>query len=417
MVQRFGSRRLATVMSGSLILAAQACSVATPFPEWGVTQYGPVVWARVGRSLQLTSTTAPGGLTFRRLLDRRVTYRLRVAGSQVRGSTVGRLKFGSSEPEWFTAPNGGEFAFNIANEPSVELGLYSEKPHTYRLDELRIEECGRCLSDDALRRMLLKELPSLQTDLHQDRLAAARTLLDWSANIVHLGDPEVDTTTQIYAVSASQIYQDFWLSETEGASVCGGFAAFFVKLLSLFGYQAFTVDTGYSQTSVTHVTTVIAMPTGGKYEFYIFDPTFNGAYQDLHSGAYLSVAQLLAEPPMTRAQQFRTRPIKRDILFGEDDLANLVSLLHITGHGLDSCRRVLADATHGRIRCRDIPYNQSVIRSGWQDQLDRLHIGSGDDLLMTLLTQHVFSLGFGAAEVQGQFLDLLKHHAIQYGVQ
>src|SRR5215471_4246432 len=168
MVQRSGSRRLATVVAGSLILGAQACSVATPFPEWRVTRYGPVVSARVGRSLQLTSTAAPGGLTFRRLLDRRVTYRLRVVGSQVHGSTVGRLTFGSAEPEWFTAPNGGAFAFNIVNAPSVELVLYSEKPHTYRLDELTIEKCGRCLSDDALRRMLLKERPSLQTDLHQD---------------------------------------------------------------------------------------------------------------------------------------------------------------------------------------------------------------------------------------------------------
>jgi hypothetical protein len=391
------------------------CARPASFPGWQLEPYGAVEWHTDRSGMQLGGTSGSAGMYFRRQIDPSTRYRLTLAGHPMSGQTTVRLTFGNTPPRWLAAPDGAIAIDTTPGQSSIEVIVYSDTPYRYHVDDLRLDECSGCMVDAELKRLVVADRPALPQLLQSDRLAAARTLLDWAANVVRLGDAGVDVTPYAYAASAAQVYQDVWLNNAAGGMSCGGFSSFLAKLLSLFGYEAFTVDMGFAGTYVTHVTTAIALLRDGGLDFYIVDPTFNGVYRDRASNRIVSIDDLLTRgsPPVV----FDTAPIRRDVLWARQNVASLETLLAAVGRDLSSCVSPQAGSDSPRLFCPGIPYDVRVIRAGWKTQLADLGIGPGEDLLTRMFTHHVFATSIDDPQVKQQFVALLNRHRIPHDIR
>ena len=238
--------------------------------------------------------------------------------------------------------------------------------------------------------------------------------MNWTANTVDLGFGGVGeaTTSREYEMGAGEVYQELWSIPGAGSS-CGGFADFFVKVLSLFGFEAFTVNFGYAGTPLTHVTTVAAIDG----ELYILDPTFNGAYVDTKSGGLLRLRELLARSQASeRGYAFRTDPIMRDLVFGADAAADVSRWLSSAGFKMSGCEPKRDRATgEERHVCRQVEYDARFLQAEWKDELNRLHLQWNDDLMLDLLRHRVLSLSATNQEIKQRFLDALSAYGIPFG--
>ena len=325
--------------------------LARAFQGWQIEPYGSVEWVPVEKAVQLASTAGPGGLAFKQTLTPTETYRVTIDGTPVSGQTTLRFTAGQAGPQWYAAPDGGR-TFTVWGRDAVELVVYSDTPYAYRLQTLTVEPCATCVTDETLKNEILGAVPGLKNDLTHNRLAAAHALLNWTANaVVHgYGDVSRATTHAVYEMSAAQAYQDVWARASGGTS-CGGFASFFAKLLSLFEFEAFTIDMGFPGSPVTHVTTVVSLDDERGSHFYIFDPTFNGAYVDRKSGSYAFLAQVLDDATARRPRyEFRTAPIKRDLVFASGgDTSRLFPALSSVGYSPAACTRAQDDPSRKSI--------------------------------------------------------------------
>ena len=404
-------------------LQADACSdcqtpaavMAGAFSGWATEPFGPVEWTQAQPGIRLGSRAAPGGVIFRRSVDPDKAYRLTIDGQPIAGHTTARLTMGKAGPEWFPAPTGQQFV-NLSATRTLELVVYSDTPYSYNLRSLTLDECPRCLGDAQLRDLILADVPSLKDDLRTAPLVAARELLNWVSNTVDISDSSIAAamTAKVSAMHAGQALQDVWLADAGGTG-CAGFTAFFSKVLAVFGYRAFTIDVGYAASPVTHVTTVLMAGHGADPAFYIFDPTFNGAYVDRRSGAFASVDEVLGSPAAEDSRyQFQTRPIKRDYIYDKTDAAELSAMLSPLGLSPAACE-VTDAGQNQRYLCKHVPYDARVVRAAWKEPLRALRIPADADLILTLMRHRVLSVSATDPRSRQRFLELLARHAVPYG--
>lgn len=152
------------------------------------------------------------------------------------------------------------------------------------------------VSNAMLRKQIIDEIPGLLNTLAADRLAAARALLDWSANKTDYAlDPAVERITSSYAASNSVANVYYYLfSPSQGGGWCGVFAQVYDGILKIFGYQSFTVDFGDIRDGLTHVSVIVPVKNAdGADRYYMFDPLFNVTYHDRSTDNLLTYFDML----------------------------------------------------------------------------------------------------------------------------
>ena len=389
------------------------CAQPAPFGGWQVESFGAVEWTSNAGSMTLASLGQPGGLFFRRAIDPGKTYRLQIAGKALSGGATVRLTLGTSGPTWFRAPDGDK-RLAVSASASIEVVVYGDAAYSYHLDALALDECAGCLTDRQLATLILADVPTLQIALERDRTAAARALLNWTANIVDLGfgDSVEATTSREYEMGAAEAYQELWLGD-RGGTACAGFADFFVKVLSLFGFEAFTLDFGDAATHVTHVTTIALI----EERFYVLDPTFNGVYVDAPSGALLPLRPLLARSLSGAGDyEFRTGPIKRDFIFPASQAENLTRRFSGIGYVLSGCQPQSSSGDReAREVCKRLPFDERLNPVEWTEQMSRRHVTRNGDMILSLMRHHVFSFSATDQRIRQRFLEALTECAIPFG--
>ena len=80
------------------------------------------------------------------------------------------------------------------------------------------------------------------------------------------------------------------------AVYCGGSSLFFNKVLTLFGINSLTVDFGDLNHSLTHTTVMVTKRSRNRWNYYIFDPTFNVTFHNADNGNFLTISEILDLP-------------------------------------------------------------------------------------------------------------------------
>ena len=182
----------------------------------------------------------------------------------------------------------------INNTNNLQLIFYSDHKFSYQLSHLVIHELPKSQTDEDLKRKILVENPGLDKLVEDDKLNAAKVLLNWVANnLVYANDSESMHDTML--LSASEIYYQLFNTKSGGV-YCGGSADFYTKVCHLFNIDAFNVDMGVLNTRLTHVTTILPIFQNGKYDYYLFDPTFNLTFTDKEKHQLVPINAFLNNP-------------------------------------------------------------------------------------------------------------------------
>ncbi len=394
---------------------------------WGTAPNGPFWyatgrlpgWSGEGRSDAVVpgkvldaarNNNQDNGLYLRTRTASGTTYRLRVEGAVRTAHPLLQIRLDDHEPNWLLAPD-GVLNVTLEADSKVEALIYGQGEFSYHLERIGLEPCADCLTNAALKQLLLARIPGLSHILVTDGLAAASRILDWAANVVDLGGGLKRFQAlggSIPGLSAAQIYQDIWLPDAGGAS-CDGFAVFLQKVLTLFGMKAFTVDMGLARTPLTHVTTVVAAEDG---RFYVFDPTLNGIYTG-PSGSFVDLETVLLRG--TSEGTFHTRLIKRTIL----DVASApdgIEAVLAKQLGVQNPDCASVDAEY--VRCVSVPYDVRYLRYGWAADLAKYHIVEDPNLMIALLRRAVLRVSHTAGEdVRRRFIAMLKRAAVPVQAQ
>jgi hypothetical protein len=383
------------------------------FPGWTWELYRTPKVAVTEGTLELAgsgSAEEESGVYLRSQIDSGKVYRLRIDGTVRGGSPLLRTKLDDNEPSWLLAPD-GLLNVTVAGGSEVEALVYGRGEFSYELKSLRLEPCDDCLTDAGLREHLLTKIPELAQLVATDEFSAASQILDWAANAVDGGggiQRFEALSGALTGLSASQIYQDIWLTDAGGAS-CDGFAVFLQKVFSLLGINAFTVDMGLAGTPLTHVTTVIAADDG---RFYVFDPTLNGVYAE-PSGKLADLETMLVRGVV--GGTFRTRPISRTILYAAASPNQVQSMLakQLGVHGSE-CALVNSEY----VRCVHVPYNIRYLRYGWAADLAKYQIVEDPDLIIALMRRAVIRVSHTAGEdVRQRFIAMLQRAGVPVQAQ
>lgn len=169
--------------------------------------------------------------------------------------------------------------------------------------------------NDRLRKEILEQNPSLKILLNDNRLLAAKIILNWVSNhLVFAMDNPLNTTE----ISPGKIYYHFFKPYHAGV-FCGGAADFLTKTLQLFNYTAFSLDIGLKNTTITHVITIVALPNSDQWEYYILDPTFNSTFIDRGTNDFTNLSELIKD--------YRNKEYFQKIKLTEDSLQNRIYLV------------------------------------------------------------------------------------------
>jgi hypothetical protein len=360
--------------------------------DWAVDTFQQPDVSRSADGLHIAASNPPAGLFFRKTLDASKIYRVTMTGARTAGAATLRVTTGGKPPAYSPAPDGSTSkVINAAD--SVELLIYGDAPFSYTLKALSIEECPRCPTDGQLKQIIRAKLPGIDEQAKTDTLHAAGRLLQWTASVVEVGgeiDAFRETAQQLPAMTAAQIYSDVWLADAGGAA-CSGFAVFFEKVLALFNIPAFTINIGYDGTSLTHVTTII--PHDGK--FYVFDPTFGGAYLN-EAGDYVDLPAVVAGLPA----KFKAGPISRTMLFPLKRAEAAKTMFAEFGF------HPRCESNSSYMKCDDVPYSASVLKYEWSNDLQRERIPNNADLILALLRHKIQSVS-AIGNTREQFLSAM----------
>ena len=268
--------------------------------------------------ISVSNNGNPAGIFFLYRLDKTLRYRFNFSGINQTNRAIIRIQADDGPKIYRKAPN-GELELIFQNKEKIELLLYGDTEFNYSIKQISLEKCESCKSNADLKRQILSEIPQLQKLLEENRMQAARQLLNWcsnnsdftfSAEIVEKSSP------MVLAQTASQTYYKMFEPD-KGGVFCAGFAVFYMKVLELFDFDALTVDFGEVDDYLTHVTTVITFIENQVPKHYIFDPTFNVTirYKDNNEFADLkSIFELFKSKRMTEVF-WDEMPMNRDVIF------------------------------------------------------------------------------------------------------
>jgi hypothetical protein len=242
--------------------------------------------------------------------------------------------------------------------------------------------------EDALRATIRAEVPGLEDTLNVDKLGAAALLVRWAAKESVFGSPPAgrEDPQAPSAMPASAIYA---LYKREEPTFCGGAAVFFMKVLGLFGIEAFIVDSGYSDSQMTHVTTIV--PVGSK--FYVIDPTFGGTYRTA-DGAIADLAMLFESPQKVR---FSAQPFDRTFVMRPEEADE--------AHRESPACALREDKA---LRCQ-VRYGADQMRELSDELLHEYSFPPGADLIRQFLLRQVFATS-ADGETERAFLALIERY-------
>lgn len=256
----FGQMGVSAII-GLLSTASTVC--AGDLKTWTRESWQSPTLTERSRGLDITVATGSGGVYFRRTLDASKRYQV-TANGQGEPLTM-RLQLDDRPHEYLAAPIGSTDRI-ITGATRLEVLFYSDKPSSYALEQLDINECPTCKTAEDLRERILYEAPEVGTTTGLDKAIA---LMKWAANIADYTSIPKLIPGDFESWSAEKAVYDFFDKDVGGVS-CGGHAVFLQRILHMFDVDAFTINYGVPGSYVTHVSVVV--PHEGR--FYLFDPSF-----------------------------------------------------------------------------------------------------------------------------------------------
>lgn len=374
-------------------------------PPTAVFRYESPKLALRDGALVITGSGKPAGLSIFYALEPEKTYRVTVSGQAVTGLSTLRLRRGESMPSYAAAPQ-GSVSFSFKGAPEIEFLFYGDQEFTYRLHEIQIAECGSCKTDDALRAQLVAEIPGLERALAEDRLTAARLLLDWAANTLDWAQTaEIDraSSSAILLSSAASAYYEVYTRDA-GGSFCGGAADFYDKVLKLFEFPSFIIHFGDQRAGLTHAVVLVPQKIGAVWRFHVFDPTFNLSYRKRDTGAYATFRELAVPPVDGSALDIAVEAESLD----ERDF--------LTSKNQPQLCPVLEHETDRHLICSWPAYGLGTYLDLVEPSLRRLGYSTGLPGLRELMGTKVFWVGASLdPEARLSFLEQLRSSGIPYG--
>jgi len=366
-------------------------------------------------SLLIEGKGQPAGLFFTYKIDPNKRYRVKVTGYPQQGQTALRVRRDENEPDYYLAPDGSTDLV-LFDVEEVEFLLYNEQAFAYELNSIQIEECPTCKTDEDLRQMLLTEIPALKESLQNDRLHAARLLLNWASNVGDFAiSPEIREITNLgfSKKSASQIYYDIFDSNNGGV-YCGGMSVFFDKLLKLFDYDSFTINFGHKQDDLTHVTVIVSQKQSDGWLYYIFDPTFNATFRSPSTKQHLTVSEMINFLKANQTNQIYVESLslkQRDFLILREDRFKRNT------RNEKLCEVFKFKIKHRDwVSCSSPNYSIYVYFDRWNHIFLENGYSSGLTGFLELLTSRIFSVGSSLnPEASQQFISEIKSLGIPYG--
>jgi len=355
------------------------------FTGWQITAFHTPRVTPLSPGARIESAADSSGVMFRTKLASNQLHRLVLRGDSRSAALPGlRLRQDGSAYVWQAiGREGGDVVLPRGSQ--LEVLFYNDVPYVFDLREIRVEPCPQCLTPDAFKALVASEAGVANGD---GGVVLARKLRNWVANaVVFALDPAtVDRTTYAVATQpAHQIYVDYFRPAGGGVS-CGGAAVFLQKVLSLFGVPSFTLGIGYDGTLLTHVTTVVVdtPARGDSRRFYVFDPTFAGAY--LVDGTYVDLADLVRG----ETARFETDPMSRRVLVPRRELESFLDE-NERAHSRAVCDRpsVVADT----VECRGFVDNVAFNTLAMRPLLEQRGIPLTADFIVTLARHAVISYG------------------------
>lgn len=245
------------------------------------------------------------------------------------------------------------------------------------------------ISDAALKQWLLKTLPNLSMNLLNDRLFAARQLMNWAANNADGAISSALQTMTSQTVNSlsrpSDMYKDFFLPN-RGGVYCGGYSIFLNNILRLFGYDSFTLNFGDMRDDLTHVTVIVPVANGaGDWNYYMFDPTFNTVFQAPGTDRLLTVQEMFQKLQLGQSTQIYVR---QDSLAQRDWLSLApVSQSEYTVQSLPP------NSSPGILVYSRPAYSINVWTNEIRNSLMKYGYSTGTTGYLQLLTKQIFTVG------------------------
>jgi len=150
--------------------------------------------------------------------------------------------------------------------------------------------------EEALRERILKSYPQLG-ERQLDDFTRVGLLRQWAwSHVNHAAGPanivDVDPEIPWHELSAAAIFELY--RSDRGGSYCGGTAHALRKLYEMYGYQAWTVNSGNAgPEAATHVTTLVKIRADRPDVLSMQDAYFNLTYVDADSKAPLDYVEML----------------------------------------------------------------------------------------------------------------------------
>ena len=268
------------LVTGSIFIYKYTYQPTITISDWSIKTYKE---AKIegDASTSITIKSQAGGLYFTSSAPTKKANCIQITGQHLQGTATLRMRINDNPPTYLQAPE-GSVELSIPTHNTLELMIYADSPFSYQLDELTLASCKDSVTEEEFKAYILKQIPDLKEALaEQDTLKASSLLLHWSARVSDLGSkiPKNALILSASSLSASEIFE-IWDKDLGGGS-CGAFAVFYAKVLKLFDINSFTIDMGLDSDPnlrFTHVTTIVALPNGNNWNFYLFDPTSDGTF-------------------------------------------------------------------------------------------------------------------------------------------
>lgn len=217
-------------------------------------------------------------------------------------------------------------------------------------------------------------------------LAKADALLRWASGVMCWNNDPPGGIDDFAALSACEMVDRVFAPRAGGVQ-CGGMAAFYRRLLDLFGVRSLLLQCGFAD-SVSHVTVLV--PDAGK--FHLFDPLFAGTYWPADAWGFRDLGAVLGGEPFV----FRSHRAAPAILRRPDEVAPTQA--RWAARNVEASWTAAANA-HGWVVAHVTSYDFQHRLVALPEDLATLGIAPEDDLISELIRRRVFNLVGDADDV------------------